>query len=207
MTVSQAVSLSRLTDGDVAAAVQLHRSSFPGFFLSQLGPRFLPVFYRGFVDAPDAVTVNVRAPASGDLQAVAVGTTQPAGLYRRLVKRQTLSFTVAAASSIARRPWILPRLVRALRHRGVPVPVSGALLSSICVSAAAQGAGVGSAVLVEWLRGVAAAGVDAAYLTTDAVGNEHVNRLCSRHGWRLAGTFMTAEGRAMNCYRIDGSPT
>ena len=129
------------------------------------------------------------------------------GFYGRLVKRQMLRFAAAAASSVARRPWILPRLVRAVRYRGgVPVPVSGALLSSICVSPAAQGAGVGSAVLVEWLRRVAATGVGAAYLTTDAVGNDDVNRFYSRHGWWLAGTFTTAEGRAMNCYRIDGSP-
>ena len=126
---------------------------------------------------------------------MAVGTTQPGGFYGRLVKRQLLSFAAAAASSVVRRPWILPRLVRAVRYRGgVPVPVSGALLSSICVSPAAQGAGVGSAVLVEWLRRVAAAGVGAAYLTTDAVGNDDVNRFYSRHGWWLAGTLHDGRG-------------
>ena len=60
--------------------------------------------------------------------------------------------------------------------------------------------------LVEWLQGVAAAGVGAACLTTDVVGNDDVNRFYSRHGWWLAGTFTMAEGGAMNCYRIDGSP-
>ena len=109
------------------AAIQL----LPGFFLSQLGPWFLAVFYRGFVDAPDALTVTARAPGRGALLAVAIGTTHPVGFNRRLVKRRAAELRGGRSILGRPSPVDLAPAGAGIALRGgvpVPVPVSGALL-------------------------------------------------------------------------------
>jgi hypothetical protein len=43
-------------------------------------------------------------------------------------------------------------------------------------------------------------GVTHAFLTTDADGNDAINRFYTAQGWRLAGEYVTREGRRMNRY-------
>jgi hypothetical protein len=43
-------------------------------------------------------------------------------------------------------------------------------------------------------------GVTQAFLTTDADGNDAINRFHTAQGWRLTGKYVTREGRRMNRY-------
>ena len=191
----------RLASGDVAEAARLHRVAFPDFFLSALGDRFLREFYRGFVDDPTAVTAVVRT-AGGRLAGVAVGTTRPDGFFKRLLRRQFRGFVVASVLATLRRPTAAVRLLRGLVYRGEPSG-TGALLSSICVSPAVRGRGVGARTLAEWTDEARRLGAPTAHLSTDADGNEAVNRFYAAHGWRLAHGYTTREGRRMHLYERD----
>lgn len=186
---------------DVAACADLHVRSFPGFFLSELGPRFLREFYRGFLGDPTALTV-VALSADGSLQGVVVGTTSPHGFFSRLLRRRLLGFALASVLVVLRRPTAAPRLLKAALYRGqVPVEVDGALLSSICVEPSSQARGTGS-VLISRFRDLAHSAGMGAYLVTDRDGNEAANAFYERKGWRLLDCYETPEGRKMNCYAL-----
>lgn len=188
----------RLQAGDVEEAARLHRASFPGFFLSSLGERFLREFYRGFLSDETAVTAVAR-DTSGRLQGVAVGTTEPSGFFSRLLRRRFLGFALASALAVVRRPSALARLVRGVAYRGGGVG-EGALLSSICVAPGDQGAGTGARLMIAWTAEAVRLGATAAHLTTDAVDNDLVRGFYARQGWRETEEFVSAEGRPMIVY-------
>lgn len=185
----------------IEQCVRLHRQAFPDFFLSQLGPRFLAEFYRAFLDAPDAVT-GVAVDGEGRVLGVLVGTTRPGGFFSRLLKQRWFAFAGTSLVLILRRPSAIPRLLRAVRYRGeVPLEVTGALLSSICVAPEGQGRGIGSLLLRHFEESIRSLG--SAYLVTDRIGNDATNAFYVRNGWWLVGSYETPEGRAMNCYVLD----
>lgn len=197
------VVVRELRESDVRECADLHVRSFPGFFLSQLGPRFLQEFYRGFLGEPSAITAVARTP-EGTLLGTVVGSTQPAGFFSRLLRRRLLGFVLASLVAVLRRPTATPRLLKAVFYRGqVPIEAEGALLSSICVEPRSQSTGTGSRLIKEFERAAHAAGMGA-YLVTDRDDNEAANAFYRRNGWHLAGQYETPEGRRMNCYALPG---
>lgn len=186
----------------VEQCASIHLRAFPDFFLSRLGPRFISEFYRAFLDEPDAIS-GVALDDEGRVLGVVVGTKQPHGFFARLLKQRWHAFTLASITLAVRHPAVVPRLLRAVLYRGeVPLPVGGALLSSICVDLDSQGASVGSNLLRHFMSAVQTAGIPA-YLTTDRVDNDSTNSFYLRHGWHLVGSYKTPEGRSMNCYALD----
>ncbi len=184
---------------DVADCAALHVEAFPGFFLSQLGPRFLREFYRGFLGDPDAVALVAESP-EGDVAGVVVGTLEPKGFFSRLLRRRLVGFLIASFLVVLRRPTAAPRLFKAVLYRGqVPLEVEGALVSSICVVPHGQARGTGTQLITAFAEAIACHG-SGAYLLTDRDHNERANAFYVRNGWRLAGSYDTAEGRGMNCY-------
>jgi GNAT superfamily N-acetyltransferase len=182
----------------------MHVAAFPDFFLSRLGQRFLREFYAGFVADPDAVTA-VALDRDDVVRGVVVGSLRPTGFFARLLKRRWWAFVLASLALILRHPTHLPRLLAAVRYRGdVPLDVDGALLSSICVAPDSQGTGLGRRLLRAFEHSVDKHGL-AAYLVTDRDGNEAANSFYRSNGWRLAGTYDTPQGRAMNCYVRDAA--
>lgn len=196
------LTLGPLTRADVDAVARLHRQAFPGFFLSNLGEPFLVQFYRGFLSDPSAVSVVARDDDGAVLGAV-VGTTQPAGFFGRLLRRSWPGFLLASLRAVVTKPGSAPRLMRAVRYRGgAEAGSDAALLSSICVDPSLQRSGVGRQLLSAWAREVAARGARAAFLTTDAQGNDAANRFYRAQGWTLAESYRTHEGRLMNRYTM-----
>lgn len=196
------VVLTELRREDVAALASIHRRSFSGFFLAQLGEAFLREFYRAFIDDPTAITVVART-AAGPV-GVAVGTTRPAAFYSRLLRRRWHGFALAAARTAVTDPGVIPRLLRAVVYRGdAPEGLDAALFASMCVDPALGGQGVGARLSREWSVQACRLGAQRAYLTTDRDDNEAVNRHHQRQGWVLESQYVTPEGRRMNRYVKD----
>jgi len=183
----------------ISSVVRMHLKAFPGFFLSFLGPRFLKEFYAAYVNEESSIAlVAVDSPGSQVVGAV-VGTIQPGGFFRRLVKRRWWAFCLASMDALMRRPAIAPRLFRAVFYRGDAPPTAPlALLSSIAVDPVFQNRGVGRMLLNQFIKQVTDRGGMGCYLTTDAEGNDAVNRFYLRNGWRVESCYITAEGREMN---------
>jgi len=192
--------LTPLSTADIREAAALHLRSFPSFFLSELGERFLREFYRGFLD--DGAITAIARDEDGRLLGVVVGHMEPAGFFRRLLRRRWYAFGLASLSLVIRRPSVLPRIARAVTYRGQAgrTPQSGALLSSICVDPQEQGAGTGRKLLTSFTDELARRGGARAYLTTDAAANESANAFYLSAGWHHEEAFLTPEGRRMNCY-------
>lgn len=180
----------------------LHQKAFPGHFLSSLGTPFLEQFYLGFVNEPSAVTV-VHRSSTDKLVGVAVGTTEPARFYRRLLLKRGMALGATALWAAMRNPRVLIQLLRRFRHRGEVLDApTGALLSSICVDPASSGQGIGTRVLGSWTDQLKKAGGFSAYLTTDADENKAVRAFYERQGWFLELEYVTAESRMMARYRL-----
>jgi len=184
---------------DVPVVVRIHLASFQGFFLSFLGPRFLKLFYEGIARHPQGV-VLVSESDSG-LDGFVAGVTDQSGFYKRLIRTRAARFAAASLGAALRRPRIVPRLVRALgQSRQAERSAAQACLMSIAVSPGASGQGTGQALVSSFSKAMAARGIREYCLTTDRDGNDRVNQFYLRLGFRLAGTFVTPEGRAMNEY-------
>ena len=195
------------TAADVPALAALHRRAFPDFFLSHLGEPFLRQLYLGYLSDSDAV-ISVARAEDGRVVGVCLGSAHPAGFFSRLLRRRLLGFLVASGRAIVRDPRTAPRLLSALRYRGdVPRGLDGALLSSLCVDPDMQSAGVGRELDEAWRARAAELGARSAFLTTDADGNDAVNRFYRRGGWVLSDRSVTPQGRRMNRYRHELSLT
>lgn len=196
----------KMCTDDVHRVVQVHLASFPGFFLSFLGPRFLRIFYRGIRQDESGIGYVYLNPA-GDPAGFVAGTINPQGFYKRLLKRNWLRFSLASLVPIARRPAVAGRIARALLHPGQnPVGDNVAGLFSIGVFPELQGTGAGKLLVRAFLDEAAARGCRSVFLTTDRDGNDAVNLFYQKLGFSIGRQYVTPEGRRMNEYWISIAP-
>ena len=185
---------------DVDAVVDAHIAAFPTFFLTTMGRGFLRTFYRAFVGEPSAVALKAF-DHSHEFLGFVVGTVEPAGFFKRLLKRRWWAFAGYSALATLRTPRYAARLLRAVAYRGGPVrPAGYALLSSLAVLPIAQGRGVGKKLVAAWTAHVSDLKRPGMYLTTDAENNEATNKFYQGIGLIPSATYRTKEGRRMNVY-------
>lgn len=134
----------RMTLGDINEVVEIHRGSFPGYFLSLLGSGFLALYYESIVEAREGIAIVYSQ--RGRILGFATGMVNPAGFFRRLLKRRWWQFAWLSLPAVARKPAIIPRLLRTLTYPGrTPEGNDVASLTSIAVSPEATGGGIGTA--------------------------------------------------------------
>jgi ribosomal protein S18 acetylase RimI-like enzyme len=183
--------------------VRVHLDSFPGYFLTCLGPRFLRPLYSEILKAPDHVAF-VAQDSSGTLVGFVAGVTHQSGFYTRLARQRWFAFAAASLGAVIRRPTIIPRLFRALSYpRASQAAAAQALLMSIGVEPGLHGHSVGQRLTTRFLVTMKQKGLPSVSLTTDRNANEHANSLYQRLGFQIARSYVTPEGRWMNEYIID----
>lgn len=197
-----AVTIRRMRGDDVRSVVEVHLTSFPGFFLSVLGPSFLRMYYAGVVESHDGIAF---CAVEGDQRTVGfiVGTINPHGFYSRLLQRSWWRFGLAALIPTLRQPGIVPRLMRAVLYPGsMPTGRDVAGIYSIAVSPEIQGSGLGKQLISVFQSEAKDCGCAHAMLTTDADDNIATNAFYLRQGFNLKREVTTPEGRVMNEYWI-----
>jgi ribosomal protein S18 acetylase RimI-like enzyme len=199
---SRPIVLRRMLLDDVRSVVQVHCESFPGFFLSALGPGFLRLFYQAVLNADDGIAIV--AAREDAIVGFACGSSAPHGFYRRLFKRQCWRFGWAAMRALVRRPSMVRRFIAAVGKRLAPTG-SGAVaeLMSLATLPHVQGQGIGRDLVTRFLSDARRAGATHVTLTTDSLGNERVNSFYRRLGFTLVDSFETNTGRKMNLYEIN----
>lgn len=196
------ITVNRLTPADARIAAAVHARAFPAHFLTSLGPAFLAEYYRSV--ARDASSVALAARESGTLVGLCVGSPDPRGFYRRLLRRRWWTFAPLAALAALRRPSRTARLLRATGHSSAQVDDAAAAgLFSLAVSPAQQGRGIGATLVARFVEESAARGCFAVVLETDNDDNDAVNGFYERLGFRMTSTYATPEGRVMRRYRYD----
>ena len=195
--------LRKMQLSDVNQVVNVHLSSFQGFFLSFLGPGFLDLLYTYIVSSPHGVgyvSLNDRDQIVGFV----CGPTQSSGFYRRFFKKQWRRIVLAALWPVMSRPGIGPRLVRIVLYPSQASTDSGiATLMSIAVLPEYQNRGIGKVLVQEFLNEMQRRDTRRVNLTTDKDGNDAVNAFYRGLGFQLVRSFVTPEGRRMNEYAIN----
>jgi ribosomal protein S18 acetylase RimI-like enzyme len=202
-TVNSSPRVVPMTPDDIPRVVQVHIESFPGFFLSFLGSRFLSLFYKGVCAAPEGIRF-VCHNSEGVPVGFVAGSTNPRGFYSRLLRRDWLKFSLASVPAILRRPSVFKRIARGFFHPGCnPVGSDVAGLFSIGVLPELRGTGAGRLLVQAFLRDAAVRGCRRVFLSTDRDNNEAVNAFYIKMGFRIERQYVTGEGRRMNEYWIN----
>jgi ribosomal protein S18 acetylase RimI-like enzyme len=183
--------------------VTVHIEAFPGFFMTQLGRRFLRAYYRCVVESPRGILLT--EDRDGACVGFVAGFVDPAAFYRELSRRRAQLGLVACAG-IVTRPWRLgPLLANYRRARGAARQPSGprtAELSSLAVKPGGENRGIGSRLVHAFIEAARALGADRVMLTTDAHGNDAVNRFYLRLGFTCVRCFEARRGRWLNEYAL-----
>ena len=175
--------------------------TFPGFFLTSLGQRFLAAFYRGLVDCP--LGLLLVAETDGDVVGFVGGTTDESAFFAWLKRVRRTEFVREAVIAALRNPKAVRRLWRAQRRDADSEESTyDAVLLSIGVSPAIKRQGVGAELARAFIRRLDTIGVDGFCLTTDARDNEDANSFYRSLGMHLTRTYSTPEGRTMNEYAM-----
>jgi ribosomal protein S18 acetylase RimI-like enzyme len=199
--VEQDFTLRPASLGELPRIVAAHQAAFPGFFLTLLGPRFLRELYAGFLTAGSSICYV--AENGGECLGFVVGTTEPAGFFKRLLARRWHAFLYAGLPFLISHPVsVSERFLAALFFRGdLPAVITdGTLLSSIAVLPSAKGRGIGWALVEKFCAEAEARGSGYVYLVTDENDNHGANRFYRKCGFSLDGSSRRKSGRVMNRY-------
>lgn len=186
----------------LTGVVSTHLISFPNFFLSFLGKRFLTKYYSSIIQHDYAIKVVLVR--NNLVIGFIVGSLNPSGLYRSLIKNDLLSFALAALPGAIKRPKNIVRLLRALNrpnssHKGYDT----AELTSFAIVPEYQQQGFGQSLLSNFIHECKSRLCQIIYLTTDAHENNRVNDFYLKSGFKLVRTYRTPEGRMINEYCYD----
>ena len=189
---------------DLTEVVSVHIRSFSGFFLSEMGPRFIRCLYEEILTDPSGIALVCRQDLI--VRGFVAGTTEPRGFYRRLMARRWGRFALASFVPVLRRPQIVPRLLGAFRKTKEQPDYEGLGLLNLSIAVDPElptYGGVGTALIKAFLAECRKRGLGSVHLTTDLSGNAHVNRFYSKMGFTISNVVTTRQGRMMNDYRIE----
>lgn len=184
---------------DIDFIVSVHLNSFPGFFLTFLGKRFLTILYKSFL--AEKIGILILIESQKRIVGFVGGVTNQNGFYRNLIKRNVVSFAWASIGAFLKKPSIAPRLIRALfKVRESKKSLADACLMSIAVVPEFSGKGIGKKLLSAFCKELSNRKCFQFCLTTDADKNDKVNRFYQDFGLKIGRTFVTSEGRKMHEY-------
>lgn len=186
--------------GHLTSVVEIHLESFPGFFLTFLGPTFLRRLYLEILRRRDHATF-VAHDERGALLGFVVGVCDQGSFYGEMARHRWFRFALAATGAVLRKPSIVARLFRAFSYPKLSRSAAAdALLLSLAVRPEAEGQGVGRRLVETFLIELKRRGSKSVSLTTDRDGNGRVNEFYQRAGFEVVSQYQTPEGRRMNQY-------
>ena len=185
---------------DLPYVVKVHKDSFKGFFLTELGDHFLRVYY-------DCVRKDERGLLlgfyhEGQLSGFCAATTLSKGFNSHLVKKNLLRFSLICFGLLLKRMRALVRLVKNFSKTDPKKGDDGgyAELLSIGVSNKNQGQGIGKKLLIQLEKELRLKGCTALSLTTDYNDNGKAIQFYTGLGYEIYYDFIAYPNRKM--YRM-----
>lgn len=184
----------------IQTIAELHKKAFPTFFLTQLGIPFLKTLYTGYIK--DKNSGIIVAENKDRIVGFIAYSKEYSSFYKGLIKNHLFKFAFCSLGAAIKHPSFIKRLLGAFKKSDSVVKEEKYVeLASICVDPRIESRGLGSK-LIDYLKGIVDFDVYAYInLETDADDNEGANYFYVKNGFKLARTFVTAEGRRMNEYR------
>lgn len=192
--------IKTIPKNDLEEVVRVHKNSFQGFFLTELGDHFLKVYY-------DCVRKDERGILLGfyeddQLFGFCAATTLSKGFNAYLVKANFARFSMIAFRLLFTKMPALIRLVKNFTKNNPDVGDDGeyAELLSIGVSDEKQGQGIGKKLLIQLEKKMQLEGCSKLSLTTDYKDNEKAIRFYNGLGYEILYDFIAYPNRKM--YRM-----
>lgn len=183
------------------SVVEMHMATFPGFFLTFLGPGFLKCLYKAFL-MHDTSDLLIAENADGVLLGFSAYSNDLKALYNHLLRHSMIPLAWYSLVASLRRPSAIFRLLRGLKQPIQAVRAEQyAELASIGVAPKQRHSGIGSALINDVKSRINFSAVSYLKLETDADNNDEVNAFYLHHSFELHHSFLTPEGRRMNEYR------
>ena len=205
-TLPPRVLLTRMEPAHVRAAAALHADALPHGFFPRLGRRFLEGYLATYVDDPAGIAIAAIEDAA--LVGFVVGSTAPATRRSHVLRQHGVRLGWRGATALVRKPRLAVHFLRTRgaayltrvaqtvvkRRGGDEAAASGglAVLAHVAVDPTARGTGVGAALVREFERQVADAGVARIVLVTLSAGG--AGDFYRRLGWREDGVSGDRDG-------------
>lgn len=188
----------------ISSVAEVHVETFEGFFLTFMGKGFLGLMYRSYCEHQSSELMVARAD-DGSVLGFLAWSSDMSGLYKFMIKKHLISFAWYSLGAFLRKPAVFMRLVRAfLKPSEAKRDEKYVELSSIGVSKAAKGQGIGTALISELKERVDFSAYEYINLETDAVNNDAAKGFYVKNGFVPVREFETHEGRKMLEYRFYG---
>ncbi len=184
---------------DVSQVVEVHKISFQGFFLTDLGDHFLGLYYDCV--RKDEKGILLGYYDEGKLYGFCAATTISKGFNKHLIKKNLFQFSLVGVKLLLTRIPSLIRLFKNFSKTNSTFPDNGeyAELLSIGVSNKKQGQGIGKKLLIA-LENEMKAKASRLSLTTDYYNNEKTINFYNGLGYTIYYDFVAYPNRKM--YRM-----
>lgn len=190
----------QVLEENIGEVVEVHKASFQGFFLTELGDHFLKIYYDCVRKDPKGVLLGFYE--DGQLYGFAAATTLSKGFNKHLIKNNLIQFSLIGARLLLTKIPALIRLFKNFSKTDNTTNDTGeyAELLSIGVSDKMQGKGIGKKLLVELEKVMKAKGCQKLSLTTDYKNNEKAIGFYNNLGYSKLYDFIAYPDRQM--YRM-----
>lgn len=176
----------------------LHQLAFDTFFLTSLGSKFLSKFYGSIIKSYEGVAIG--AYQDDELVGFAIGSRKKKGFYKTILKKNFISLSLAASSSLIKKPKNINRLIKSFLTTETSDEsfLNYASLLSICVNPERKGQKIGKHLLQAFESEIEKYS-EGITLTTDKLNNDYVNNFYVSNNYILTNQFNQDE-REMNFY-------
>lgn len=193
--------LIKIKNSDLNKIVEIHIKAFPGYFMTELGPRFLLNYYNTVLNFNKRIFLAQEV--DGEIIGFIAGFLMPSQFYIHLNKNK-IDIAKAIIPAFLRKPNLLLKLcanIWRVNKNSSYETKNICELASVAVDPNYSGRGLGKKLVKAFLNEAEKLGAEYVYLTTDARNNDYVNNFYKSLGFTLYRTFFNEYRREMNEYR------
>ena len=185
---------------EIVQVVSIHNKAFNNFFLTQLGDKFLWLYYYSVSKNKNGILIGYYE--GENLLGFSCATYLSRGFYKDLIKENLVKFGIIGIKLIFTKPGSLLRILKNFSKSDKSINDNGnyAELLSIGVDPDIQGSGIGKQLLSELEKQLTEKGIKQLSLTTDYYKNDKAIGFYKSLGYEIMYEFIAYPNRKM--YRL-----
>ena len=183
--------------------VELHKEIFKNFFLTELGEKFLHLFYESIVEFPYAIKMIYMCEKN--IVGFIIGIEKPGCFYKKFLRRNFFKLFIILAPKGCKNFHVLRRILSSFKRESSTQKTDFTLMKSIELSLIGvhsqyRGQNIGKKLCKKFIEICKSQGYRYIYLFTDTYGNENTNRFYQKLGFEKIKEVKVYPNRTMNKY-------